>query len=94
MWGGLDLNKKGRPIWAALFALSTKGGVLETVINFSPAFPLAKGTSPLPSGSPLRLSVLDVVVGQALYICAVGVHHVDFPVAVAVALEGDPGPIG
>ena len=45
------------------------------------------------SGPPLRCFVLDVVIGQALYVCAIGVHYVYFPVAVTVALEGDPGPI-
>ncbi len=46
------------------------------------------------SGSPLRPFILDVIIGQALYVCAVDVHYVDFPIAVAVAVEGDPGPIG
>ena len=56
-------------------------------------------TSPLPSGliasgPPLRPFVLDVIIGQALYVCTVDIHYIDFPVAVAVALEGDSGAIG
>ena len=39
---------------------------------------------------PGWFAVLDIIVGQAQLFMAVGIHEVDLPISVAVALEGQP----
>ena len=40
-------------------------------------------------GFPDRFGILDVIIGQPLLFCAIGIHHVNFPIVITISLKGN-----